>query len=140
MKTVLFLGLNNTRAPMATGFLEFLAKDPVEVISTCAKSSKTVHPHAITVMKEVGVDISSHTYTEDPMIDMFSQKIISMGVDVQDYYSDHKVIVWKSVENWNLDNPGGTDITFFREIRDRIKYLVLKLMDEMKIGYIREDE
>ncbi|UYP47669.1 Arsenate reductase [Candidatus Lokiarchaeum ossiferum] len=140
MKSVLFLGLNNTRAPMAVGFLEHLAKDPVEVNYSCAKSFKTVHPHAVTVMKEFGVDISANSYLEDPKIDMFSQKIISMGVDVQEFYSDHKVIVWKSVENWNLDNPDGADITFFRDIRDRIKYLVIKLLDEMKIDYIHDEE
>ena len=140
MKTVLLLGLNNTRAPMAVGFLEKLAKDSIDVHSTCAIPSNPVHPDAVIVMKEVGVDISSHTFSEDPVIDMFSQKIISMGVDVQEFYSDHKVIVWKSVENWNLDNPAGTDITFFREIRDRIKYLVMKLMDELEIKYTPEEE
>ena len=140
MKTVLFLGLNNTRAPMAVGFLENLAKDPVDVIATCAITSEEIHPNAIGVMKEVEIDISSHTFSKDPKIDMFSQKIISMGIDVQEFYSDNKVIVWKSVENWNLDNPAGTDITFFREIRDRIKYVVIKLMDEMNIKYTREEE
>ena len=50
---------NSCRSQMAHGFLQSLDKD-LKVYSAGTKSSGTVHPLAIQVMKEAGVDISSH--------------------------------------------------------------------------------
>ena len=51
---------NSCRSQMAEGFLRFLSKGFVEVASAGTHPS-FVHPLAIEVMKEIGVDISSHT-------------------------------------------------------------------------------
>jgi arsenate reductase len=44
---------------MAEGFLRAFAGDRFEVASAGTRATD-VHPHAITVMREVGIDISTH--------------------------------------------------------------------------------
>lgn len=50
---------NSCRSQMAHGFLQSF-DDKLKVYSAGTKSSGSVHPLAIKVMKEAGVDISSH--------------------------------------------------------------------------------
>lgn len=50
---------NSCRSQMAHGFLQSF-DDELKVYSAGTKSSGSVHPLAIKVMKEAGVDISSH--------------------------------------------------------------------------------
>ena len=51
---------NRARSQMAHGWLQSLGGDRVAV-SSAGVEPKTVHPIAITVMAEVGIDISGHT-------------------------------------------------------------------------------
>ncbi len=51
---------NRARSQMAHGWLQSLGGDRVEV-SSAGTQPKTVHPIAIHVMAEVGIDISGHT-------------------------------------------------------------------------------
>jgi arsenate reductase len=60
VKRVLFLcAHNSSRSQMAEGFLRAFAGDRFEVASAGTRATD-VHPHAITVMREVGIDISTH--------------------------------------------------------------------------------
>jgi arsenate reductase len=60
--TVLILCTGNScRSHMAEGFLRKAAGDILDVQSAGSKPAGHVHPLAIKVMSEVGVDISSHT-------------------------------------------------------------------------------
>ncbi|MYD29376.1 MAG: arsenate reductase ArsC [Dehalococcoidia bacterium] len=51
---------NRARSQMAHGWLQSLGRDRVAV-SSAGTAPKTVHPIAIHVMAEVGIDISGHT-------------------------------------------------------------------------------
>ena len=56
---VLFLCTGNScRSQMAEGLLRELAGEQHEALSAGAKPSGHVHPHSITVMDELGIDIS----------------------------------------------------------------------------------
>ena len=58
MKRVLFLcSHNSARSQMAEGFLRALAGDRLEVQSAGTRATR-IHPLAVAVMKEAGVDIS----------------------------------------------------------------------------------
>ena len=52
---------NSCRSHLAEGFLRQFAGDIVEVASAGSKPAGYVHPLAIQVMREVGVDIAEHT-------------------------------------------------------------------------------
>jgi arsenate reductase len=51
---------NSCRSQMAQGFLRRLAGDRFEVYSAGTEPREEVHPLAVTVMEEVGIDISGH--------------------------------------------------------------------------------
>jgi arsenate reductase len=46
---------------MAQGILKASVGNRVDILSAGSKPSGYVHPIAITVMKEIGIDISDHT-------------------------------------------------------------------------------
>ncbi len=60
--TILILCTGNScRSHMAEGILRSAAGDLLEVRSAGSKPSGYVHPMAINVMREIGIDISAHT-------------------------------------------------------------------------------
>lgn len=59
---ILFLCTGNScRSQMAEGFLRHLFGDRFEALSAGAKPAGYVHPRAVAVMAEIGIDISSQT-------------------------------------------------------------------------------
>ena len=61
-KRILFLCTGNScRSQMAEGLLRSLYGDRFEALSAGAKPAGYVHPRAVTVMAEVGVDIKAQT-------------------------------------------------------------------------------
>jgi arsenate reductase len=60
MTRVMFLCTGNTcRSQMAEGFARELGKDLIEAYSAGLMPAGVVHPRAVTVMTEAGIDISS---------------------------------------------------------------------------------
>ncbi|MFH0991752.1 MAG: arsenate reductase ArsC [bacterium] len=51
---------NSCRSQMAEGFLKSIS-DELEVFSAGTHPASTVHPNAVRVMKEIGIDLSTHT-------------------------------------------------------------------------------
>ncbi len=60
MKVLILCTGNSCRSQMAHGFLQSLDKK-LEVHSAGTQPATQVNPHAVKVMKEAGIDISSHT-------------------------------------------------------------------------------
>lgn len=61
MKKILVLCTGNScRSQIAEGFIRYFARDKAEIYSAGIETHG-VNPHAITVMKEDGIDISNHT-------------------------------------------------------------------------------
>jgi len=125
---------NACRSQIAEGLMRSLADDKFEVYSAGAYPTK-VHPAAIKVMSEVGVDISFHT--SDP-ISLFINE--SMGTVVTVCDNANKVcpvfpgkverIHWSIEDPFNDWNPISEDLINFRKTRDdlikRIKNLLKK--------------
>jgi len=125
MKSVLFLCTHNSaRSQMAEGLLRHLASDRFEVFSAGTEETR-VHPLAIEAMKDLGIDITSHT---SKTLDRFVGQTLDYVVTVCDranescpnFPGDTKRI------HWGFDDPSattGTDaqrLAAFREIRDEI--------------------
>ena len=80
-KKILFICMHNSaRSQMAEGYLRARYGDRFEAFS-CGTEITNVHPAAIAVMKEIGVDISHHT---SKLIDEFYQMPIDVVVTVCD--------------------------------------------------------
>ncbi len=112
---------------MAEGFAKTLGKGKIEVTSSGLEASR-VHPTAIKVMSEIGIDISNQT---SDSLSNFSPEdydaVISMcgcGVNLPPEWVTQEVF-----EDWELDDPDGQPIETFYRVRDEIKERVTKLIE-----------
>jgi arsenate reductase len=132
VKRVLFLCAHNSaRSQMAEGFLRSFAGDRFDVQSAGTKATR-VHPLAISVMRELGVDISKHMSK--------SVDDVGEGWDVVVTVCDSSCPVppRSGVKlRWKLPDPSvarGTEaerLEVFRGIRDSIRSRVRLLADRM---------
>jgi len=112
---------------MAEGIAKHLSEGKISVQSAGTKPEKNVTPFAVQVMKEIGIDISN----QEPKIitiDMLSASthFVSMGCGVQE--TCPVPIKVPNIEDWDIEDPWGKNIQFFRKTRDIIKGKVEKLL------------
>jgi arsenate reductase len=132
MKRVLFLCAHNSaRSQMAEGFLRSFAGGRFEVQSAGTKATR-IHPLAVSVMRELGVDISKQTSK--------SVDDVGEGWDVVVTVCDSSCPVPPRSGlklRWKLPDPSaarGTEaerLEVFRGIRDSIRSRVRLLADRM---------
>jgi len=115
---------------MAEGFAKYLTKGNIFVQSAGTKPEKKVTPSAVQVMKEIGIDISNQKpklLTIQMLND--STHFISMGCGVIEACPVPLGV--PNVEDWNIEDPWGKDIEFFRKTRDIIKEKVINLLSKI---------
>jgi arsenate reductase len=126
-KLVYFLCTGNScRSQIADGFMRKLGSEKYEVKSA-GLEAHGLNPRAVQVMKEAGVDISSHTSDViDPEILNISDYVITLCGHADEHcpvVSNNHVIKL----HWGFHDPAkatGTEeeiMAAFREIRDAIK-------------------
>lgn len=127
-KKVMFVCKRNScRSQMAEGFAKTLGEGKIEVTSSGLESSR-VHPTAVEVMEEIGVDITHQT--SDPLSDFQAEDydaVISLcgcGVNLPEAWVLREVF-----EDWELEDPDGKSLETFRTVRDEIKARVSKLIE-----------
>lgn len=125
--TVLILCTGNScRSHMAEGVLRAVAGDVVDVQSAGSKPAGYVHPLAIAVMREIGLDLSGHTSKHmREFLDREVRTVITVcGV------ADQACPIYPGQVNrhhWRFDDPAhatGTDeqvLAEFRRVRDEIR-------------------
>jgi arsenate reductase (thioredoxin) len=130
MKKVMFVCKRNScRSQMAEGFARTLGEGKILVTSSGLQDSR-VHPTAIEVMKEDGVDIT--VQTSDPLSNFTASDfdvVISLcgcGVNLPPEWVAREVF-----EDWELEDPDGKSMEVFRNVRDEIKERVTKLIDQI---------
>ena len=123
---------NACRSQIAEGVMRKLAADKFDVFSAGSHPS-LVHPMSIKVMKEIGIDITSHT--SDP-ISKFLSKNINIVVTVCDNADKVCPVFPGKVEriHWSIKDPfkgwnsHPDDLVNFRKTREdltaRIKNLI----------------
>lgn len=117
---------NSCRSHMAEGILRNAAGDLFEVFSAGSKPAGYVHPKAIGVMQEIGIDLSEHTSKHlDQFLDVGIDTIITVCGNANDACPVFPGDVRRY--HWGFEDPAhatGTDeeiATAFRTIRDQIK-------------------
>lgn len=130
MKKVLFVCKRNScRSQMAEGFARHLGSGKIEVTSSGLEASR-VHPTAIEVMSEIGIDIrnqTSNALSEFQPIDY--DAVISLcgcGVNLPSEWLTRELF-----EDWQLDDPDGQPLDTFRRVRDEIKIEVERLLEKL---------
>ena len=126
--TVLFVCVHNAgRSQMAAGYLQYLAGDRIEVMSSGSAPKDQINPVAAEVMLEEGIDISQNEpkiLTDEQV--QASDVVITMGCgDACKFYPG------KRYEDWELADPAGQDADAVRVIRDDIRQRIEKLISEL---------
>lgn len=125
--TVLILCTGNScRSHLAEGILRAAAGDLLNVVSAGSKPAGYVHPMAIQVMQEIGIDIAGHTSKH---MNEFLGGRVETVITVCGH-ADQACPMFPGQVNrhhWPFDDPAhatGTDeekLAVFRRVRDEIR-------------------
>ena len=130
---------NSCRSHMAEGILRAAAGDLIEVHSAGSKPAGYVHPTAIQVMQQIGIDISAHTSKH---MDDFLDRQITTVITVCGN-ADQACPLYPGQVNrhhWGFDDPAhakGTEeeiLAQFRRVRDEIKLVFLAYAAGLREG------
>ena len=117
---------NSCRSQMAEGFLKSFAEN-LEVYSAGTKPARQIHPKAVQVMKEIGIDISSG-YPKD--IQQFLNQSFDYVITVCDHARESCPFFFGKVRQQlhiGFEDPAeatGSEeeiLAFFRRVREEIK-------------------
>ena len=127
---------NSCRSQIAEGFLRSIAGNLFDVYSAGSHPSK-VHPNAVSVMRELNIDISEHT---SESIDYYINLGINIVITVCDKANQVCPIFPGNVEwiHWNITDPfrgwktKKNDLNNFRKTRDIIKEHIIQLINNLE--------
>jgi arsenate reductase (thioredoxin) len=117
---------NSCRSHLAEGFLRAAAGDLLDVQSAGSKPAGFVHPTAIKVMQEVGIDISKHTSKH--LNEFLNQKVETVITVCGN--ADQACPIFPGQVNryhWGFYDPAKAEgseeeiLEVFRQVRDEIK-------------------
>jgi arsenate reductase (thioredoxin) len=131
MSTVLFVCLQNAgRSQMSSALFEQAAHGEHHALSAGTTPAGHVHPEAVQVMREVGIDLSDRTQqllTRD--LAEQADLVVTMGCG-----DECPFIPGKRYIDWELPDPSGQPIEAVRAIRDEIARCVTALIDELNVS------
>lgn len=125
---------NSCRSQMAEGWLRHLARDRFEVFSAGTHPT-SVHPLAVQVMGERGVDLSAH---RSKSVDAFLCQPFDYVIAVCGSAKEECPVFPGSAQrlHWDIEDPtsrAGTEteaLEAFRAVRDRLRELVRTFVEE----------
>ena len=129
---------NSCRSQIAEGLLNKMAAKYFEVYSAGSHPSR-VHPNAISVMREINIDISNHTSNS-------VVEYLNTGIDIVITVCDNAKLACpifpkKTTEiHWSIDDPfRGWDedeehLTNFRKARTELQGHIKKFLNEMELS------
>ncbi len=127
-KRVVFICIENARrSQMAQGFAEAIGQGELEVYSAGSNPSSQIDPLVIEVMEEKGIDLSGKRpkgLNDLPSVEI--DYLITMGCE-----ETCPAVLSKKIIEWEIPDPKGKSIEFYREIRDIIKDKVKTFLEEI---------
>lgn len=116
---------NSCRSHMAEGILRQAAGDLFEVYSAGSKPAGYVHPSAIKVLEEIGIDLSTHSSKHfDLFLDVGIDTVVTVCGQAEQacprFPSRVKRFHWPFEDPPHAVREGETEIDAFRRIRDAI--------------------
>jgi arsenate reductase len=132
MKKVMFVCKKNScRSQMAEGFARTLGEGKIAVVSSGLEAS-IVHPTAIEVMSEIGIDISEQTSKPLSNFDASDYDVVislcGCGINLPEQWLLQEVF-----EDWQLDDPDGQPFETFQRVRDEVKERVERLIYNLQL-------
>ncbi len=129
-RTILFLCTGNSaRSQMAESLVNNLRGDAWHAVSAGTHPTGQVHPYAVTVMREIGIDISK---ARSKSADEFRSNPLDLVVTLCDDAAE-ECPVWlgqgKRV-HIGFPDPARGSLDDFRKVRDSIKDKVIPYLDQ----------
>ena len=117
MKRLLFVCIENSnRSQMAEAFARKHGGDAVEVWSAGSRPSGTVSPKAIAAMRELGIDLETHSSKAlDALPEVAFDAAVTMGCGDACPHVEARVR-----EDWKIPDPRDMKRVEFHEVRDLI--------------------
>jgi arsenate reductase len=104
-------------------------EDSVEIITGGTQPADSVHEEVVTVMNELGIDLSNRTPQKVSTTTLESCDVVAtMGCSTLELDADGV-----DIRDWALDDPDGRDLEEVRAIRDDIEQRVSALFDEIEL-------
>ena len=126
LKVLILCTGNSCRSHMAEGILRNAASELIEVASAGSNPSGYVHPKAITVLDEIGIDISSHTSKHmNDFLDQDIHTVITVCGNADQECPTYPGQFHR--HHWGFEDPahaeGNEDevMEVFRKVRNEIK-------------------
>jgi len=119
--------MNSVRSPMAEAIMKFLHGHQVYVDSAGVRS-KDIDGYAITVMDEIGIDLSRHhAKTFDDLQDDYFDIVITLSPEAQHSAIELTRVMACDVEFWNTMDPSLIEsedrevvLDAYRQVRDQL--------------------
>ncbi len=113
---------------MAEAFFNQLVKGKARALSAGTDPTDATLPTVVEAMREVGIDISaSKPKTLTPKMAEPVDRVVTMGCGVEEVCP----ATFIETEDWGLEEPRGKPLEKVREIRDKIKAKVIKMLEEI---------
>lgn len=127
-KNILFVCVENTcRSQMAEAFAKARGKGRIAAYSAGSRSSGKVNPDAVKVMAEAGFDLSGHVSKSLADIPDIEYDIaVTMGCK-----DECPFVKAKKRIDWNIPDPKGNTLQFFRAVRNLIEAKVNELLSDL---------
>jgi len=128
-KKILFVCIENSnRSQMSQAFAKIFGGPSIEAYSSGSRPSGKINPKAITAMKELGYDLSSHRSKSLEEVKQYSpfDAVVTMGCgDACPWMPAKKFI------DWEIPDPRNMNEEEFRGVRDMIKEKVKDLLESL---------
>ena len=128
-KKLLFVCIENSnRSQMSQAFAKIYGGDTVEAYSAGSKPSGIVNPKAITAMKELGYDLSTHDSKSLEEVKAFApfDAVVTMGCGDACPWMPAKQFI-----DWQIPDPKHMEPVEFNEVRDYIGEKVKRLIESL---------
>jgi protein-tyrosine-phosphatase len=125
-KKILFVCIENSnRSQMSQAFASMLGGEKVEAHSAGSYPSGKINPKAVTAMKELGYDLTTHHSKSLDEVKQFApfDAVVTMGCGDACPWMPAKQFI-----DWQIPDPKNMDETDFRNVRDMIRDNVKELM------------
>lgn len=136
IKVIFLCTANSCRSQMAEGLARELGRGLIEPYSA-GLFAAGIHPRAIAVMKEIGIDITGQISKEiDENMLSKMDTVITLCSNAEEYCP--RTPDWIKRIHWPIEDPVGTIGTEetimneFRKARDEIKKRIIEFLSEIK--------
>ncbi|MBS7642829.1 arsenate reductase ArsC [Candidatus Bathyarchaeota archaeon] len=130
MGTVLFVCVENSfRSQIAEAYFNRFAPEGWRAVSAGLTPAERVHPNAVRLMLEEGIDIS---HKKPQLLTREMQEAADIAVIVCSG-ALCPILYTERVEEWNMPDPARMPLEEARKVRDAIKKKVLELIERIKL-------